>query len=279
MTKEIINTQENSSGMLALAEKAMMSPDVDVAKMQAILNIQEQIYDKNSKIEFNRDMSLMQSGIPCIEKNGAITVNNQVRSRYAKFEDIMFVVKPIMTEYGFSVLFKINTTDSVNITGVLMHKSGHEVETSMKLPIDTSGSKNCVQSLGSSVQYGKRYVLCALLNISTTDDDDGVVAGGGPEKIIAANAKKEVVAYMVKYMDCLRENMDAVLALRGHMNDPDEISIEDAAASWYDMSQDDQTMLYGLAPTKGGFLTTAERDFLKGSEFATANRANIAART
>ena len=41
------------------------------------------------------------------------------------------------------------------------------------LPLDTSGSKNGVQAVGSTVSYGKRYAICALLNISTGDDTDG----------------------------------------------------------------------------------------------------------
>lgn len=276
MSTEITKIDEGAA-MLNLVEKAMTNPEVDVSKMQAILAMQEQVYDKNAQIEFNRAMSEMQNEIPCIEKNGAITVNGQVRSKYAKFEDIMYVVKPIMSAHGFSILFKIDTAECVSITGVLMHKSGHQVETTMRLPIDSSGSKNSVQALGSSVQYGKRYVLCALTNISTSDDDDGVVAGGAPEKIISEKAKAQVVDYMVRYMACLRENIDSVLAVRGCTEEGGDITINDAAALWYDMPEEDQMMIYGLATKKGGFLTTQERALLKSEEFLSAHRENIGA--
>ncbi|WP_409524602.1 ERF family protein [Pseudomonas sp.] len=44
----------------------------------------------------------------------------------------------------------------------------------MLLPLDTSGSKNAVQAVGSSTSYGKRYVMSALLNLTTRgEDDDG----------------------------------------------------------------------------------------------------------
>ena len=47
----------------------------------------------------------------------------------------------------------------------------------MVLPLDTSGSKNAVQAVGTSVSYGKRYVMCAMLNIATRgEDDDGISA-------------------------------------------------------------------------------------------------------
>ena len=60
----------------------------------------------------------------------------------------------------------------VRVAGILMHREGHREETEMQLPIDASGSKNTVQAIGSSTAYGRRYVLCALLNIATGDEDD-----------------------------------------------------------------------------------------------------------
>jgi hypothetical protein len=44
---------------------------------------------------------------------------------------------------------------------VLSHELGHSEETTMTLPLDTSGSKNNVQAVGSSTSYGKRYTATA----------------------------------------------------------------------------------------------------------------------
>ena len=52
----------------------------------------------------------------------------------------------------------------------------------MELPVDTTGSKNAVQAVGSSTAYGKRYVMEALLNLTSRgQDDDGKRGGGDPE--------------------------------------------------------------------------------------------------
>ena len=45
------------------------------------------------------------------------------------------------------------------------------------MPVDTTGSKNGVQAVASSVSYGKRYTAGLLLNITTTGEDDD---GNGP---------------------------------------------------------------------------------------------------
>ena len=42
----------------------------------------------------------------------------------------------------------------------------------MQLPVDLTGSKNAVQAAGSSVSYGKRYTVSALLNLTSRGEDD-----------------------------------------------------------------------------------------------------------
>src|SRR5690606_4042351 len=64
-------------------------------------------------------------------------------------------------------------------TGVLLHKAGHREETTIKLPADSSGNKNAVQAVASSVSYGKRYAAGALLNLTSHGEDDDAFAGGG----------------------------------------------------------------------------------------------------
>jgi hypothetical protein len=169
---------QEASAVLALVERVAMNPDADMDKLERLLDMQERVLVRNAMVAFNAAMADMQSDIPTIEKNGEISVNQTVRSKYARFEDIMRVVKPVMQAHGFAITFRTNTENNmVKVTGVLMHKDGHREETDMVLPVDSSGSKNTVQAIGSSTAYGKRYVLCALLNIATGDEDDDGASG------------------------------------------------------------------------------------------------------
>lgn len=119
----------------------------------------------------------MQSDNPRIAERGAIVVNGQKRSDYATFEDINDVIKPIMQAHGFAITFKVETVPSgLSVAGILMNRAGHRESTTMLLPLDTSGSGNAVQAVGSSTSYGKRYVMSALLNITTRGEDDGHAA-------------------------------------------------------------------------------------------------------
>ena len=79
-------------------------------------------------------------------------------------------MKPVLARWGFSITFIPKTVDGfLIIKCVLQHGGGHIQETEISLPFDTSGSKNDVQAIGSSMTYGMRYTAVAILAISTFD--------------------------------------------------------------------------------------------------------------
>ena len=75
------------------------------------------------------------------------------------------------------------------MTCILAHKDGHSEETTLTAPPDTSGSKNAIQSTGSSVTYLKRYTLEAVTGIVTSDDDND---GGAPLETITETQQAEI---------------------------------------------------------------------------------------
>ncbi|SNY97909.1 ERF family protein [Halomonas sp. hl-4] len=158
----------DSTAIIQVIERAALNPDVDIDKMERLLQMQERVMDRQAMMAYSAAMAAMQTELPSIEERGQ--TNNGF---YATLEDIVDTVRPIMQKHGFAVSFRIQTQErGIQITGVLMHKDGHREETSMLLPADISGNKNAVQAFGSSTSYGKRYVLCALLNITTRGQDD-----------------------------------------------------------------------------------------------------------
>lgn len=166
------------SSILAVISRAATDPTCDIDKLERLMAMHERMQARDAEAEFNAAMAAMQSDIPSIAERGAIVVNGQKRSDYATFEDINDVIKPIMQAHGFAITFKVeNAPGGMSVTGILMHRAGHRESTTMLLPLDTSGSKNAVQAVGSSTSYGKRYVMSALLNLTTRgEDDDGHAA-------------------------------------------------------------------------------------------------------
>lgn len=168
----------NDTNIMAVISRAAADPTCDIDKLERLMAMHERMQARDAQAEFNTAMAAMQSDIPSIAERGAIVVNGQKRSDYATFEDINDVIKPIMQQHGFAITFKVeNIAQGLSVTGILMHRAGHRESTTMLLPLDTSGSKNAVQAVGSSTSYGKRYVMSALLNLTTRgEDDDGHAA-------------------------------------------------------------------------------------------------------
>ncbi|MBU0792052.1 MAG: ERF family protein [Gammaproteobacteria bacterium] len=166
--------QSESATILSVIQRAAADPHCDIEKMERLMAMHEKMQDRNAQAEFNKAMAEMQCDIPSIAERG----KGHGTIKYATLEDINDVMKPIMQRYGFAISFKVvHEGSGVSVTGILMHRSGHREETTMLLPSDTSGSKNAVQAVGSSTSYGKRYVMSALLNITTRgEDDDGLAA-------------------------------------------------------------------------------------------------------
>lgn len=171
----------SDQAFINMIERASSNADFDATKLEKLLEMYERIMARNAEMAFNSAFADMQSEMPVITERGEIKDRDgNFRSGYAFFEDINDEIKPILKKHGFAIMFKTKTAkDVATVTPILIHKDGHrEVGEPVELGADTSGSKNSVQSIGSSVSYAKRYGLLALLNITTRGEDDDGQAGG-----------------------------------------------------------------------------------------------------
>lgn len=170
---------------VGMFERLATNPDVDVAKLEKLIAMQERILAHNAKSAFDAAFSEMQGEIPIITERGEITVNGVLRSRYATLEDILEVVRPILQKYGFAIRHRNQFNDGkLKIIGILSHRSGHSEQDEFEAKADNSGSKNDIQALGSTQSYGQRYTTKNLLGIATRgadDDGKGSAKAGKPD--------------------------------------------------------------------------------------------------
>ncbi len=197
-----------SAEILSVIMKVAADPQCDMEKMERLLQMHERMQAHQAQVQFSADLAAMQCDIPSIAERG----KGHGSIRYATLEDINDVVKPIMQRFGFAMSFKVeHHQGGINVTGILMHKAGHREETTILLPSDTSGSKNAVQAVASSVSYGKRYVMCAMLNITTRgEDDDGNAAA--PVKTVTAAQASQLSRVLAK---CSEKAQQAFEAMHG----------------------------------------------------------------
>lgn len=205
MSELIVQNQQmvssETQAVLNMIERVVLNPDADMDKLEKMLDMQERILKRNGEQAFASDFAAMQSELPRIARNGKIEIKDRNTGKitqstpFAKLEDINDGVRPVLQKYGFGVTFSIDQTQSgITVTARLLHRLGHSERTSLTLPIDVSGSKNNVQGNGSTISYGKRYTLSAILNISTGDDIDGNAPPEDPAPPAQQQKQKELIS-------------------------------------------------------------------------------------
>ena len=204
-----------ADAFLAMIERAARDPAIDIDKMERMMQMREREMARRAREEFAIAFAEMIPELPSIDRNGAVTVYSKAdreyaaknfgelpsgarpiqQTAYATLDDILTAINPVLSQHGFSIRFEhetIPTGDSFRIKtkAILLHRAGHsESAETPPLQQDSSGSKNNVQGVGSSMKYGRRYALMAVLPIAShapqDRDDDGKAAGGttGPETI------------------------------------------------------------------------------------------------
>lgn len=186
----MIHKPENPENLLSVIRAAASDPRCDVAKMQALLDMMRTEEDREAKKAFDRAFIALQDELPSIRRDGKIEIKAkdsrgertgpvQQSTPYATFNNIMKVLKPLLTKHGFGLSFATEPTanfERLLVKGRLVGH-GHEWQTSFPLPAETSGSKNNVQGWGSSMSYGKRYCTIALLNLVSEAPEDADADG------------------------------------------------------------------------------------------------------
>lgn len=165
-----------SATILQIIQQVAMSPTADIDKMERLMAMHERFQAQQAKQQYDEALAQMQEELPVIGERGGIRdKSGRIQSTYALWEDINEMIKPVLAKYGFALSFRTPRNErGIEVEGVLSHRGGHRETTSLVLPADTTGSKNGVQAVASSVSYGKRYTAGALLNFTTTgEDDDG----------------------------------------------------------------------------------------------------------
>jgi hypothetical protein len=212
----------DASNLMAVISRAAADPNTDVDKLERLLGMYERITALSAKTAYTAALADLQPRLPVIDERGGIKNNaGAVQSTYAKWEDINDAIRPLLAQAGFSLSFRtgLAADGKITVTGVLAHTDGHQEETTMTLPHDSSGSKNSVQAVGSSTSYGKRYTTIALLNITSRAaqdrDDDGVTGGMGAAaqhaltEINIAETPDDLRAWKAKNFDGLAKIVSA----------------------------------------------------------------------
>lgn len=174
-----VASPRQSTSLLEQIVAAASNPEVDADKMKAMADLALQLQEHEQRQQFNRDLAAAMMEMPRISKRNEIVIPGRdgragrVQGRFASWENIDAVIRPILARFNLALRFDLGgDTNGTYCAPILVHTNGWvEKGEALRVPPDTSGSKNAAQAIGSSSQYAKRYAACAALNIVTEGDD------------------------------------------------------------------------------------------------------------
>jgi hypothetical protein len=151
-----------------MIQKAVAS-GADIEMVERLMGLNERYEASQARKAFDKAIAAAKAKITPIQRNA----KGHNDKRYADFAAIAKVVDPILSEHGLSYRFRTAQSDRISVTCILSHEAGHSEETTLTGPADTSGSKNAIQAIGSTLTYLQRYSLVQMLGLAAAADDDG----------------------------------------------------------------------------------------------------------
>jgi hypothetical protein len=200
---------DESAAVLSMITRAASDPNVDIDKMERLVQMREREQARQAEIAFNDALNRAQSQMGRI---AADAVNPQTRSAYATYGQLDRALRPIYTTEGFALSFDTGANPPEGHVTVLCHAShrnGFTRTYRVDMPVDGKGAKGNdvmtkTHAMGSGMSYGRRYLLQAIFNIAIGQDDDGNGAG-------SAYVTEQQAATLRDRLDACGANLPAFL--------------------------------------------------------------------
>jgi hypothetical protein len=169
---EKAETRDLATQIIAMAS----DPNMDVGKLEKLMQMQRELATIRAKAEFNASMSSAQKLMRPI---AADAVNPQTRSKYASYAALDSKLRPIYTDHGFGLSF--NTADGaregwIRVVCNVSHIGGYDKDYHVDMPADGKGAKGgdvmtLTHAVGAGLSYGMRYLLKMIFNVAVGEDD------------------------------------------------------------------------------------------------------------
>ena len=171
-----------STSLMAIIDRAAKDPQFDVAKLQALLAVKKEWEADEARKAFVVALNGFKEHPPEVLKQAQVAFETKQGGKtgykHAALDKASEIIGAALAKHGLSHRWDVQQAEKIKVTCILTHALGHSERVTMEAPADTSGSKNSIQAIGSTVSYLQRYTLFAAAGIAPKNaDDDG--RGGG----------------------------------------------------------------------------------------------------
>lgn len=158
--------------------QAAIDKGLDAGTLEKLMALQERWEANEARKEFVEAMNQFKKNPPEILKNKHVKFGS-TEYDHATLDHICEQIGERLSAHGISHRWTVEQADGrIKVTCILTHQRAHSESTTLEGPADTSGSKNAIQAIGSTVTYLQRYTLLAATGLAAKNgDDDGVDSG------------------------------------------------------------------------------------------------------
>jgi hypothetical protein len=188
-------TQPTPMSLIQMA----VSKGADANQLAVLMDLQLRWEANESKKAFEDAFSKFKANAPTIIKTKKVSFANskgdKTEYNHAELDKITDILDEALRGYGIIKTWKTSDANGRTTVTCILKGYGHTEEGStLSGPSDTSGGKNNIQAIGSTVTYLQRYTLLTTCGIAATSkDDDGKTEGMSEEAI---------TDYCIQMQDC-----------------------------------------------------------------------------
>ncbi|MBY0515119.1 MAG: ERF family protein [Gemmataceae bacterium] len=162
----VADQQPTPMQLMQQAIAAGITPD----QLGKMLDLQERHERNQAAKAFGEALARFQSLCPVIKKRRKAGTGKFTYT-YAGYDDIHFEIRALLAAGGLTVAFDSEPTNGGLAVTCRVQHGTHVQPTRVVIPLPQMSVSN-TQQFGAAMQYGKRYALCAALNIVVSDEDD-----------------------------------------------------------------------------------------------------------
>lgn len=166
------------------AVERMINNGVDPAILEKFMALQERVAVQDARKAYISAMAAFKRNPPDIEKDQKVSYKQTAYS-HASLHNVTSKINGALSEHGLSAGWETTQEDGgITVKCTITHEMGHSESTALTAGADTSGSKNSIQAIGSTISYLQRYTILALTGLATKDMDDDGNGGGAPLEFV-----------------------------------------------------------------------------------------------
>jgi hypothetical protein len=168
---------------------------VDTEQLKELMQLQREWKADQARDAFTAAMTAFKAEPLRVVKNKQVGFKD-TKYRHATLAQVVDAVVVGLSKHGLSHRWETKQDGNmITVTCIITHKLGHSERTPLSAGPDTSGSKNSIQAIGSTVTYLQRYTLMAATGLAASDtDDDG--GGGDRPPTITEEQEANLLALM-----------------------------------------------------------------------------------